>query len=268
MKIASGMMMVAVLLSAGCSQQVEIANNDAEGLVAAIRRANATPGAEHIRLARRGLYVLTRESDPGLLLPAVRGKLSIDGNGAEIRGYTSARVALLEVGADADVDLKQLSLAEGSNGAIRNFGKLHMEATRVVDSTGDSTSAIVLNHGQLIASNSEVAYNALDHGMRDAGTVLNYGELQLHNTRIHDNLVQRARRGVVAAGAVLNLGDLQLQSARLDNNSTADAEDAVARPGFLSFPGVINLGNGRVEGNLPESSQRSVRTALPPLSDL
>lgn len=244
---------LAALGLSGCGRDTtELANNDANGLVEAIRAANATPGDDTIRLARRGLYVLTAEAAPGLLLPAISGKLKIEGNGAEIRGYSAGQLALLEVARDGEVVLQDLSLAEGSNGAIRNFGTLRLESSRVIDSTGSRISAIVLNHGKLVAKDSEFAYNALDESVRDAGTVLNYGQLRLDNSRIHDNRVQRARPGVGAAGAILNMGVVQMQASSLENN-VAGQED---RPGFLSFAGVLNLGNGRVEGDLPVGSTR------------
>ena len=153
---------------------------------------------------------------------------------------------------DGEVMLQDLSLAEGSNGAIRNFGELRLQSSRVIDSTGSRISAIVLNHGELFAKDSEFAYNALDDSLRDAGTVLNYGKLRLDNSRIHDNRVQQARPGVGAAGAILNMGEVRMQATRLDNNVAGEAE----QPGWLRFDGVLNLGNGRVEGELPAGSTR------------
>lgn len=255
MRIANNGVLLAALAVLGlsaCSRGTDLANNDARGLVEAIRAANASPGDDTIRLARRGLYVLTAEAAPGLLLPAIRGKLKIEGNGAEIRGYSAAQLALLEVARDGEVMLQDLSLAEGSNGAIRNFGELRLQSARVIDSTGSRISAIVLNHGELFAKDSEFAYNALDDSLRDAGTVLNYGKLRLDNSRIHDNRVQQARPGVGAAGAILNMGVVRMQATRMENNVAGEA----GQPGFLSFDGVLNLGNGRVEGELPAGSTR------------
>lgn len=250
MRYRTGLGLLGMLAICGCSREIELANNDATGLVDAIRRANSTPGGDTIRLARNGLYILQAEAEPGLLLPAIRGKLRIEGNGAEVRGYTSNRVALVEVAAGSDVLLRQLSLAEGSDGAIRNFGKLKLQSTRVVDSIGTGVSAIVLNHGQLVAEESEFAYNALGSSLRDSGTVLNYGDLRLAGSRIHDNRVEPSRPGTLAAGAVLNMGTLHVKEVRLDNNSTGDLTDA-GRNGAAGVPGVLNLGNGTVQGKLP-----------------
>ncbi len=250
MRYPTGLALLGMLAISGCSREIELANNDAAGLVDAIRRANSTPGGETIRLARNGLYILQSAAEPGLLLPVIHGKLRIEGNGAEIRGYTSSRVALVEVAAGSDVQLRQLSLAEGSNGAIRNFGKLKLQSTRVVDSIGTGISAIVLNHGQLVAEESEFAYNALGGSLRDSGTVMNYGDLRLAGSRIHDNSVQSSRAGALAAGAVLNMGTLRVNEVRLENNSTGDVANAT-KNGGTGVAGVLNLGNGTVQGKLP-----------------
>lgn len=219
----------------GCARKIEVANHDSQGLVEAIRSANASPGASRISLAHRGLYVLPGAAEAGLLLPAIKGRLIIEGNGSEIRSYAPGRVALVEVRPGSEVTLRDLSLAEGSNGAIRNFGKLRLESARVLDSSGTSVSAIVLNHGELTARDSEVAYNNLEATQRDAGTFINYGDLRLENTGIHDNHVQRMHPGLVAAGAVLNMG---------------------------------NRGNGRVDGQSPVGLTREAGTGSLPLSGL
>lgn len=268
MRIIAGLLLIGTMALPACSSQVELPNNDPRALVDAIRASNKSPGTQTIRLARNGLYVLASEAEPGLLLPSIRGKLLIEGNGAEIRAYTSSRVALLEVAEPGNVMLRQLSLAEGSDGAIRNFGKLSLESSRVVDSTGDRASAIVLNHGELVARHSEFAYNALDDGQRDAGTVLNYGKLTLLDSRIHDNRVQRARPGLVAAGAVLNMGMLKFESTLLENNIAVDGAIDGGRPGYLRFAGILNLGNGRVQGKLPTGAARNAGGSMLPAGDL
>jgi hypothetical protein len=155
--------------------------------------------------------VINDPAEAGLLLPALTGKLTIDGNGAEIRSYAPGPVALLEVRPGSDVTLRGLSLAEGSDGAVRNFGKLRLQSSRIVDSTGSHVSAIVLNRGQLEVEDSEVAYNELQESSADAGTILNYGSLHLDNMRIHDNVA-----GLLSFAGIVNLG-----SGRIEGSSAA-----------------------------------------------
>ena len=245
-KLATLALLLAASL-AGCSRDTEVANLDTAGLIRAIQAANANPGPDVIRLAPRGLYTLTSAPrDATTWLPPIRGELHIEGNGAEIRRYADGQRALLRVEPDADVLLESLTLSEGSDGAIHNFGTLRLRSVRVTDSTGDLTPAIVLNHGLLEARDSEIAYNVLSTAPRDAGTVLNFGQLRLRDTAIHDNVAQRRYGSLAVAGAVLNLGTLETRSTRITDNETSGETG----PGALAFPAVLNLGNGVVEGDL------------------
>jgi hypothetical protein len=242
---------------AGCGTRTEVRNLDTRGLIAAIQAANERPGADVIHLAPGGLYMLRdAPRDATTLLPPITDDLRIEGNGAEIRRDADGRRALVEVAPGANVRLQSLTLAEGSDGAIRNYGTLRLDSVRVTDSFGGGSphgaTAIVLNHGLLEASDSEIAYNLLPTSARDAGTVVNYGELRLRNTAIHDNTTQSGHPGLAAAGAVLNLGTLQVQHASLADNRAEDGEQVDA----LAFPAVLNLGNGHVEGDLPRVQVR------------
>jgi hypothetical protein len=237
----------------GCGTRTEVADRDVKGLIAAIQAANANPGSDVIHLAHGGLYLLRdAPRDAATLLPPITDDLRIEGNGAEIRRAVDGRRALLEVAAGATVRVQSLALAEGSDGAIRNYGTLHLDQVRVTDNFGAGTTAIVLNHGSLEASDSEIAYNLLPAGRRDTGTIVNYGRLSLRNTGIHDNTALPGHAGLAVAGAVLNLGTVVTQDARIAGNRADDGE--LADP--LEFPAVLNLGNGRVEGDLPKAQVR------------
>jgi len=144
--------------------------------------------------------VLSAPSETGLLLPSITGTLSIEGNGAEIRSYADGDIALLEVGREGEVTLRDLALAEGSDGAIRNFGSLRLVSSRVLDSTGNRASSIVLNRGRLQLEDSIVAYNSLDGDQDNSSMVLNYGELLLDNARVHDNVVAHGVNGILNLG--------------------------------------------------------------------
>ncbi|MBW8367981.1 MAG: hypothetical protein K0M70_09000 [Arenimonas sp.] len=235
---------------AACSRglDVEIPNNDSAALVEAIRLANASPGHDTVRLARNGLYILTKEVQAGLLLPVLGGELTIEGNYAEIRGYAAGPAALVEVSQDAQVVMRNLLLAEGTEGALRNYGDLRLERVAIVDSSVDHMPAIVLNHGHLEAKDSQIAFNLLLATRRDSGTVLNYGEILLENSRIHDNRALGRQPSVAVSGGILNFGSVKVDGLVLDNN-TMDAEDGP----LLSFGGILNLGNGRVKEGLNNS---------------
>jgi hypothetical protein len=244
---------VAVSTLAGCGRTHEVADRDTRGLIEAIQAANAHPGRDVIHLSRGGLYLLANvPRDATVLLPPITDDLSIEGNGAEIRRAVDGRRALLEVAPGATVRVQSLALAEGSDGAVRNYGTLYLDHVRVTDSFGDDSSAIVLNHGRLEASDSEIAYNLLPRSDRDTGTIVNYGQLRLRDTAIHDNTVLPGHRGLAVAGAVLNLGTVETQRSRIADNRADDGDRVEA----LAFPAVLDVGNGRVEGDLPKALVR------------
>jgi predicted secreted protein len=244
---------MAGLALAGCSRSVDIADRDTDGLIAAIRAANAGEGPTVIRLAPRGLYTLrTAPRDADTFLPPITGELRIEGRGAEIRRYADGERALLRIERGADVRLQSLALSEGSDGAIRNFGTLRLDQVRITDSTAGRTPAIVLNYGLLDARDSEIAWNMLPAARRDAGTVLNYGRLVLRDTRIHDNLAQRGYDSLAVAGAVLNLGTLDARGSGIADNQALDGD----HDDTLAFPAVLDLGTGHVEGDLPAALVR------------
>lgn len=256
--VAALLLLTGLSTLAACSRgiDVDIANNDSATLVEAIRAANARPGHDTIRLARNGLYILTLQADPGLLLPIIDGDLTIEGNHAEIRGYAPLPSALLEVGPDADVQIRNLLLAEGTDGAVRNHGELRLEGVAIVDSSVDKMAAIVLNHGHLEARDSEIAYNLLLASRRDSGTVLNYGDIELERTHIHDNRALGRQPTTAVSGGILNVGRVTADGLVLQDNDLA-SEDAPS----LSFGGILNLGNGRVVGNTQAEHIRDGRQA-------
>ena len=243
---------------AGCSRDdaVEIANNDSAALLEAIRQANARPGHDTIRLARNGLYILGTPAEPGLLLPRVQGELTIEGNHGEIRGYSDKPAAILEVVQGAELRVTDLVLAEGTDGAIRNYGSLALERVNVVDSSVARMPAIVLNHGRLEVRDSQIAFNLLLANRRDSGTVLNYGEIELERSRIHDNRAVGRQPTVAAAGGILNFGHVKVDSLVLEDNELP-GEDKPS----LSFGGILNLGNGTVTGTTPADAVRDARHA-------
>lgn len=241
---------------AGCSRYdaVDIPNNDSAALVEAIRKANASPGHDTIRLARNGLYILGTPAQPGLLLPPIQGELTIEGNHGEIRGYSDKPAAILEVAQDAKTLISNLMIAEGTDGALRNYGELRLQNVAIVDSSVATAPAIVLNHGRLEATDSEIAYNLLLANRRDAGTVLNYGELELERSRIHDNRTVGRQRMLAAAGGILNFGTVTTDGLEIADNELP-SEDAP----LLSFGGILNLGNGKVAGTTPAEAVRDAR---------
>lgn len=249
----AAMLLPGLLALAACSggTSVDIPNNDSAALVDALRQAGGHAGHTRIRLARNGLYILASEAEPGLLLPIVDGRVTIEGNHAEIRGYSDDPAAILEVGKDGDVRLQNLVLAEGTEGAVRNYGLLRLNGVAIVDSSVHRMPAILLNHGRIQATDSEFAYNLLLATPRDAGTVLNYGQIELTGTRIHDNRALGRKPSVAVSGGILNFGSVLVHGLQLEDNQLPSDESP-----SLSFGGILNMGNGTVTGLIPADGVR------------
>jgi hypothetical protein len=218
-----------------------VADRDPEGLVGAIRHANASPGPDIIHLAPGGLYAITQEAEAGLALPPVRGRLTLSGHDAELRRNTGKGMALLEVVAGAELDIDSLTLAEGSRGSVRNHGTLRLQHSAIVDGTTLSENAIVQNFGHFEARDSTIGFNQVAGAGRDAGIVLNYGSMRLEHCRLAGNSLSR-RYPTLAAAPLLNYGELAVEALSLEDNSVIDGFD-----GLVSAV-VINLGIGRTAG--------------------
>ncbi len=237
-----------LLLSLGCFQQavageVRLGNRDTPGLIEAIERANSQSERMVIHLAEGGIYTLG-EPQAGQALPTISGKLQILGNGAEIRRYAAGPVTLFEVEASGSVSLHDLTLAEGSHGALRNHGKLRLERVSVVDSTAAEAQAVVVNYGRFEALESEIGFNQVMGGGRDVAVILNHGSMLLQDVNISGNTVSRRFPTLMAVAGILNYGELELFDVSFDNNEVNDSF------GGLGVAGVALVGNGKLRGDL------------------
>ena len=243
---------------------VEIADRDVDGLVAAIHRANQSQEATTIRLAKGGLYTLVTPSDENreLGLPAITGKIEIRGNDADLRRYSNEEFALVAVATGGELKIRNLTLAEGSRGAIVNRGELDLDGVRVVDNVAKGVPAIIENYGRLSVRNSEISFNHLAATQRDAGTVLNYGHLEVNRSSIESNWISRRYDTLIAASAVLNLGELKLMAVNIRENTATPEIEGTA------LGAIVNAGNGafqaselKLENNDPVDTVTASRLA-------
>lgn len=236
---------------------VEIANRDIQGLVQAIRTAAEHPGQAHrILLAPEGLYTISQAQAGQLGLPALRGRLQIDGRGAELRRYSDEAMTLIQVESGADVRITGLTLAEGNLGAIRNLGKLALEHVVISDNSGEAARAIVLNHAELSIRDSRIAHNQVHSAGRDAGTIINFGSLSLLRTQIDGNSLSR-RYPSLASAVLLNHGSVSLDAVGFSGNDVTDGF------GGLFSGAILNLVGGQVQGaGEIEVAEESAQLAL------
>ena len=240
-------LLFAALISsaAGAKQIVTIADRDVDGLVAAIHAANQSPDQTTIRLAKGGLYTLVTATDEKLEigLPVISGRVAIDGNGADLRRYSNDDFALFAVAKGGALSLSELTLSEGSRGAIVNHGELSLSHVRVIDNVAKGTPAIIENYGELSVRDSEISYNQIAATQRDAGTVLNFGTLELTRSSIESNWISRRFDTLIAASAVLNLGDMKLRAVKVRENTVSTEEEGA------SLAAIVNAGNGAYEAS-------------------
>lgn len=230
------------ILSAAHAEDFEIKDRDVAALVAALQKSNETRGPHRISLAAGGIYTLQSAASPGLGLPALRGEIVLEGNGAEIRRYAASRMSLIEVAAEARVVIRNLTLAEGSRGALRNHGALLLDRVSIIDSVHSDADAIVTNFGHLTLSDSLLGWNQISVKDGDTGLIENHGRLSLQRSRMVGNSASRAPDQRGDAAAVLNTGELIASAVEFQENAMIDPF------GGMAFRAVRNLGQGRADG--------------------
>jgi len=224
-----------------------IPNGDNIGLLKAITEANQSPEADTITLAKHGLYAISTPASRTSLLPAFSNSLTIEGNGAEIRRYTRASVALVATEKSSNVVLRHLILAEGSEGAVVNYGNLLLDRVKVVDSNSGKAQAIISNFGRMSLSNSELAFNQIPVRPHDAGVIVNHGELSLSFSKVHSNTIRQGKNSLSFALGALNFGDVKV------NGFSVDGNDIDPEINASQLAGIINIGKAKIYGRFPQN---------------
>jgi hypothetical protein len=235
-----------------------IAQGDSAGLADAIVAANRTAEPDVIEL-EAGLYTLKNSvaaKDGLVALPVITQDLVIRGAKAELRAYSAKAMHLLEVGPGATVKIEGLTMAEGSDGALVNYGDTQLRGVAIIDQTTRSAPGIITNFGDLRLIRCELSFNTVDNAAQNAGTIVNYGFAGIKNTRMRGNIVSRRFQSLVLASAILNYGQADLDNVRLSDNEAVDSFPAFSVSGKAqSF---VNQGRGSMrvsalslENNLP-----------------
>lgn len=241
--IFSSLLLVALPCSA---KNFTIPNGDNIGFLKAVTEANESSEADTITLAKRGLYAISTPASRTSLLPAFRNTLTIEGNGAEIRRYTKAALALVSVDKGSQIVFRDLILAEGSEGAVINRGNLLLDRVRIIDTDAGKSRAIITNYGRMSLNNSELAHNHVPVRAHDTGVIINHGELSISFSKIHDNTVRQDRNKLVVALGALNFGQIKI------NELVIDANDIDPDINAKQLSGIINIGKAKVFGRFPQ----------------
>lgn len=219
---------------------------DSVGFADAIVRSNASPEADVIEL-EAGIYTLKdaeKGKDGWVALPVITGQLLIRGTKAEVRAYTHRSVHLLEVAAGATLKIDGVTLAEGTNGALVNYGKAELRGVAVIDQTTRNAPAIISNFGDLTLAGCELSFNTIS-ASQNAGTIINYGFVAIKNSHIRGNVVSRRFQSLVLASVLLNYGIAELHEVALLDNEAIRGLPSLAINGVADA--LINQGVGTMK---------------------
>ena len=223
-----------------------ITQGNSAGFAQAITLANASPEADVIELAA-GVYALEeafKGKEGFAALPAITGELVIRGAKVELRGYTSRSVHLLEVSNNASLKIVGITLAEGTNGALVNYGQTELRRVSVIDQTTRTAPAIISNFGEMTLVNCELSFNTIN-ASQNAGTIINYGFADIKNSQIRGNIVTRRFQSLVLASVLLNYGKAELQNVTLSDNEAIGGFPSVSVSGVANA--FVNQGVGSMK---------------------
>jgi hypothetical protein len=224
-----------------------VLEGDCQLILEAIDRANAGEQV-YLVLDPGAIYLLDRAPLGKRGLPLLRGSLSIDGQGASIRGYPGIAEAIFHVAPGASLSLRSLTIAEGAAGALLNHGSVDLLDVTLEDNTVVRGHAVMVNHGFGRFQSSDLRHNLVYAGHREGATVLNFGILELADSAFLDNAIDRSEPTVVVAGSVLNRGRLYLDDVVVLGNRPLDD------PERRGYGEIVDLGTGVSEGNPSSTS--------------
>lgn len=235
-----------------------VERGDSKALADAIVAANDNPGADVIEL-EAGLYSLQQQipSSHGLVaLPVITDDLVIRGDRAELRAYTAKAVHLLQIAKGAQVQIIGVTLAEGSDGALVNFGNTELRRVQIIDQSTRTASAIVSNYGNIQLRRCELSFNTVNNAAQNAGTIVNYGLAKIQNTRMIGNIVSRRFESLMLASAILNYGSAELSDVKVSDSEAIESFPSFqvrgkARAFINEGTGSMQLSNTLATNNLP-----------------
>ncbi len=213
------------------------------GLIAAIDRANSTPGADTINLAGGCSYILTAEHNPGNGLPVITRPVTIHGNGATIRRSSAVSFRILEVAAGAQLAVDDVTIAGGS-----------------VSLSGPTAfGGGILNSGLLTVTNATISDNAVSGTGSSAGGggIANNGTARVRNTLLRSNTASATGTRIFAAvgGALINRTGATMtvdNSVVIGNSATSRGSSEllfIAAAGGIGNTGTLTVNGTQIKGN-------------------
>ncbi|MGW4390083.1 hypothetical protein [Streptomyces sp. NPDC004685] len=193
-------------------------------LAAAIRTANASPGADTLRLASKCTYRLTDPDgeNPANGLPEITSEITIDGRGATLtRGRKAPRFRIFAVPATGTLTLDHTTVSGGDATDCPIFGE------GVCGGGIAAIGALNLNHSKVKDNTARSAAFAEGGGVHAGGpTTVNQSELS-HNTVVYNG----KEPGSAVGGGILTMGPLTMTKTKMVRNSVS----AAAGTGSFAF---------------------------------
>ncbi|MEJ8645679.1 hypothetical protein WKI68_39665 [Streptomyces sp. MS1.HAVA.3] len=241
---------------------VEVLCSVAE-LASAMRAANASAGADTIRLAPKCTYRLTEpdSGNPANGLPEITSEITIEGGRGTtiVRAATAPRFRVLAVTATGALTLNRTTVSGGDatdcpafgsgvcGGGIAAIGALNLNHSTVKDNTARSDffaegggvhagGPTAVNHSVL--SNNTVVYDGTEPSSAIGGGLLTFGPLSMKKSRLSRNSVSVAPGRTASRSARGSSPSLARRSRRASSATTA-------RPPGRRCPGRARRGSGR-----------------------
>ncbi|MEU9720013.1 hypothetical protein [Streptomyces sp. NPDC047976] len=282
--------LVAVPAQAAHATPVQVPCSAAD-LVKAIETANATPGADTIRLAQGCTYKL-RAPDPvhpGNGLPVITSKITIDGRGATIErdghGKEVPKFRIIYVDKTGELTLKGTTVRGGyatdcpafpdavgiaCGGGISNNGKMKIIHSRFTGNTSASRlfaqGGGIDSPGRASISDTEVSGNHVVYdgpnpeGGAAGGGISNDGPLTVKRSRLTGNTttVTPGTQSIAFGSAVISFHGTRIEDTVISGNR-AFAREGIARGavanGIPEDRGRLVVTGGAVRDNVSDAPQ-------------
>ncbi len=229
-------------------------------LQAALRAAEAGPGADTIELVGGGTYTFAAADnfdswETGVnALPRIRGEVVIRGNGATLvrnRAAETPRFRFFLVDPEGSLELHDLTLrgasteglkGERDGGAIWNRGKLRLVRTTLTGNIAGGDGGGLRNDGETVLENSLFQGNAASAWGATGGAIFNTEDLGPGRMQVQGCAIV-ANRASTQAGGVWNEAEMVLVDTTLSANVAEEEGGGLRNNGQLTLTHVTMTGN-------------------------
>ncbi|MDW8240859.1 MAG: choice-of-anchor Q domain-containing protein, partial [Acidobacteriota bacterium] len=215
----------------------------------AINAANGTSADDTITFSVSGTITLS-STLPNIVSAGTAGKLTIDGVGRSITVSGNNSVRVFFVNSDADLTLKNLTVANGravSGSGIHNDGRVTIQNSTLSGNSATNDGGSISNLGTATIQNTALSSNSASYG----GAISNARTLTIIDSTISAN--SAAGFGGTGGGIYnYNRGTVMITNSTISNNTAAGV--VLGNPygsggGISSDRGTVTIQNSMLSGN-------------------